>query len=127
MSKANVLTKSVEYVQRMHSRRESVDAEIASLQAQVQQLNDSIMWVTIDHVMLIMWSQCSQLQEQLPASGAASGVSGKVRLQDDVIMLLMNITYSNTRRINRDLHNMSVKDQPRIIDFGLYPCLVMHR
>ena len=42
MSKANVLMKSVDYIQRMHSRRESVDAEIASLQAQVQQLNNSI-------------------------------------------------------------------------------------
>ena len=42
MSKANVLTKSVEYIQRMHVRRESIDAEITSLQAQVQQLNDSI-------------------------------------------------------------------------------------
>lgn len=42
MSKANVLTKSVEYIQRMHARRESVDAEIASLQTQVQQLNNAI-------------------------------------------------------------------------------------
>lgn len=42
MSKANVLSKSVEYIQRMQSRRESVDVEIASLQAQVQQLNNSI-------------------------------------------------------------------------------------
>lgn len=47
MSKANVLTKSVEYIHKMHSRRESVDAEIASLQAQVQQLNDSIKWVLL--------------------------------------------------------------------------------
>lgn len=42
MSKANVLMKSVEYIQRMHTCRESVDAEIASLQAQVQQLNNAI-------------------------------------------------------------------------------------
>ena len=42
MSKANVLMKSVDYIQRMHARRESMDAEIASLQAQVQQLNTSI-------------------------------------------------------------------------------------
>jgi len=42
MSKANVLMKSVDYIQRVHSRRESIDAEIASLQAQVQQLNNAI-------------------------------------------------------------------------------------
>lgn len=42
MSKANVLIKSVDYIQRMHARRESVDAEIASLKAQVQQLDDAI-------------------------------------------------------------------------------------
>ena len=42
MSKANVLMKSVDYIQRIHSRRESIDAEIASLQAQVQQLNNAI-------------------------------------------------------------------------------------
>lgn len=42
MSKANVLMKSVDYIQRMHTRRESMDGEIASLQAQVQQLNNSI-------------------------------------------------------------------------------------
>lgn len=58
MSKSNVLSKSVEYIQRMNSRRESVDAEIASLQAQVQQLNDSIKWVYLwscdaDHVIPI--------------------------------------------------------------------------
>lgn len=42
MSKANVLMKSVEYIHKMHTRRESVEGEIASLQAQVQQLNNSI-------------------------------------------------------------------------------------
>ena len=42
MSKANVLMKSVDYIQRMHARRETMDAEITSLQTQVQQLNNSI-------------------------------------------------------------------------------------
>jgi len=42
MSKANVLMKSVDYIQRMHSRREAVDADIANLQAQVEHLNNSI-------------------------------------------------------------------------------------
>jgi len=47
MSKANVLMKSVDYIQRMHSRREAVDADIANLQAQVEHLNNSIKWALI--------------------------------------------------------------------------------
>lgn len=44
-------------IQRIRARHESMDAEIASLQAQVQQLTKQFHQVNIgDHVMLIMSS-----------------------------------------------------------------------
>jgi len=54
VSKATVLEKSIEYIQRMHQEREGREREIEALKQEMEELNTAIL----------------RCQEQLPASGA---------------------------------------------------------